>query len=139
MAECRDSGTPKMQDAAGASPTFPTTPLSTFTSNGKDLTIELRTAPEQPIHVGPDGEGQLRITDTSTGAAVDGLEIAVTTLMPVMGHTCSPVPVKVEAQGQGLYVMTPFLASMKGACEIKLTLSGSRSGRAVSPTFDVPQ
>jgi hypothetical protein len=137
IAQCRDAGTKK--DAGAVPSSFPTAPLLTFASDGKDLTIELRTAPDQPIHVGPDGEGQLRVTDTSTGAPVDGLVIAVTTFMPVMQHSCSPVPVKVEAQGHGVYLMTPFLASMKGACEIKLAISGSKSEHAVSPTFDVTQ
>jgi hypothetical protein len=135
-ASCRDGG--MKRDAGGGTPIFPVSALSTFTSDGKDLSIELRTAPEQPIHVGPDGQGQLRITEASTGAPVDGLEIAVKTWMPVMGHTCSPVPVKVEPQGQGVYLLTPLLASMKGACELQLTFSGPKSEQAVSPTFDVP-
>jgi hypothetical protein len=137
FALCKDGGT--KPDASNAPVTFPVSPLSTFASDGKDLTIELRTAPEQPIHVGPDGEGQLRITDTSTGAIVDGLTIAVTTWMPVMGHECSPVPVRVEPKGQGIYLLTPLLASMKGACEIKLAFSGTKTEHAVSPTFDVTQ
>jgi hypothetical protein len=131
-----DSGSPNTR-GDGQAFQFPISPLSTFTSDGKDLDIELRTAPDQPIHVGPDGEGQLRIT--SSGSPVDGLQISVTTWMPVMGHTCSPVPVKVEPQGQGVYLLTPLLASMKGACEIKLTFSGPKSGHAVSPTFDITQ
>jgi hypothetical protein len=70
---------------------------------------------------------------------VDGLEIAVSTWMPVMGHGCSAVPIKVEPRGGGIYLLTPFLASMKGACEIKLTFSGARTDKAVSPTFDITQ
>jgi len=137
FAMCKDGGT--KTDASNAPVTFPVAPLSTFTSDGKDLTIELRTAPDQPIHVGPVGDGQLRITDVSTGAPVDGLTIAATTWMPVMGHVCSPVPVKVQPQGQGVYLLAPLLASMKGACEVKLAFSGSKSEHAVSPTFDVTQ
>src|SRR5258706_10218066 len=48
--------------AEGGPLTFPASALSTFMSDGGDLSIELRTAPYQPIHVGPEGEGQLRIT-----------------------------------------------------------------------------
>lgn len=136
FASCRDGGK-KSVDAGSGVASFLGAALSTFTSNGKDLSIELRTAP-QPIHVGPDGQGQLRISDSSTGAPIDGLEITVNTWMPVMGHTCSAVPIKVQPQGQGAYLLTPLLASMKGACELKLTFAGSRSGQAVSPTFDVP-
>jgi hypothetical protein len=137
FAMCRDGG--MKTDAGESPPKFPVAPLSTFTSDGKDLDIELRTAPEQPIHVGPGSEGELRITDATTGDPIDGLEIAVTTWMPVMGHACSPVPVKVEPQGQGTYLLTPLLASMKGACELRLTFSGSKLGHAVSPTFEVTQ
>lgn len=134
FAACRDGG------AGDAGPlTFPTTPLTTFTSDGKDLAIELRTAPQQPVVVGPTGEGQLRISDVSTGAPVDGLQIAVTTWMPVMGHPCSPVAISVSPQGGGVYLLTPFLASMKGACEVKLTFSGEKSEHAVSPTFDITE
>ena len=131
FAACRDGG------GTDAGPvTFPVAPLSTFVSDGKDLHIELRTAPEQPIAVGPVGEGELRVSDVSSGAPVDGLTIAVATWMP-MGHPCSPVDVRVEPQGGGVYRLTPFLASMKGACEVKLTFSGEKSERAVSPTFDI--
>jgi hypothetical protein len=137
FAMCRDGGAPV--DAGGGSTGFPASPLSTFTSEGKDLTIELRTAPFQPIHVGPGSEAQLRITDATTGAPVDGLGIAVSTTMLVMGHPCSQVPIKVEPQSEGVYVLTPFLASMKGSCEIKLTFSGPRTGHAVSPAFDITQ
>ena len=131
-----DAGNPAFERDAAAMQ-FPTSPLSTFMSDGKDLQIELRTAPDQPVHVGPDGEGQLRIT--SSGSPVDGLEITATTWMPVMGHACSPVPVKVQPQGRGIYLLTPLLASMTGACEVKLTFSGSKSEHAVSPTFDITQ
>ncbi|HEX7672228.1 MAG TPA: FixH family protein [Polyangiaceae bacterium] len=136
FASCRDGGK-KTVDAGSGAASFLGAALSTFMSDAKDLSIELRTSP-QPIHVGPEGQGQLRISDPSTGAPVDGLEITVKTWMPVMGHTCSPVPVKVEPQGQGVYLLNPLLASMKGACELKLTFAGTRSGQAVSPTFDVP-
>jgi len=132
LAECRDGG------ASDAGPlTFPVTPLSVFTSDGKDLEIELRTAPEQPIVTGPTGEAELRISDASTGAPVDGLKLVATTWMPIMTMPCSPVPIEVVPQGSGVYLLTPFLASMTGACELKLAFSGERSEHAVSPTFEI--
>jgi hypothetical protein len=144
-AECLDGGGTAETDASGGSATdakilsFPTSPLSTFTSKSGALAIELRTAPDQPMHVGPGSQGQLRVTDATTGAPVDGLQIAVTPWMPVMGHKCSPVPVGVEAEGGGIYVLTPLLASMTGLCELQLKFSGARTDQAVSPTFDISQ
>jgi len=133
FAVCKDGGVP---DAGPL--VFPAAPLSTFMSDGKDLQIELRTAPEQPIVTGPVGEGQLTISNVSDGSPADGLDIAVATWMPVMGHPCSPVPIKVEPQGGGVYLLSPFVVSMAGACEVKLTFSGEKSEHAVSPTFDIP-
>ncbi len=130
-------------DGSTGSP-FPSAPLSTFMTPSKDLRIELRTAPLQPIHVGPDGEGELRVFDAASGDPVDGLRIAVTSWMPVMGHKCSELPIKVKPEGQGAYLLTPLVGSMKGKCELELTLSmplpdgGKAEPTAVvSPTFDV--
>jgi hypothetical protein len=146
-AQCRDGGastttgtqtnTSTNTQTNTSSGTFPSSPLSSFASDGKSLNIELRTAPDQPIDVGPGSEGQLKITDASTGAPVDGLEIAVASWMPLMKHACSPQQVKVEAQGQGIYHLTQVSASMKGACEFKLTISGTVTDTAVTPTFDI--
>lgn len=135
---CSDGGNQPADGGPGGF-TFPADPLSTFMSESKALKIELRTAPDQPIHVGPGSAGQLTITDASTGAPVDGLDISVATWMPVMRHSCSPVPVKVVAMGQGSYLLTQVTASMKGACQFKLTFSGSMSDKADSPTFDITQ
>lgn len=134
FAACKDGG------VADAGPlVFPSEPLSTFTSDGKDLRIELRTAPEQPIVTGPVGEAELTISNVSDGSPADGLDIAVATWMPVMGHPCSPVTIKVEPKGNGVYLLSPFLVSMPGACEVKLTFSGEKSEHAVSPTFEIPR
>jgi hypothetical protein len=133
-AECRDGG---MKTTSSGMLTFPSSPLSSFASDSKALNIELRTAPDQPIDVGPGSEAQLKITDGSTGAPVDGLHITVASWMPLMKHACSPQQVKVEEQGQGVYHLTQVSASMKGACEFKLTISGTVSDTAVSPTFDI--
>lgn len=134
FALCGDAG-----GDASSQLTFPAAPLSTFQSSTGDLQFELRTAPYQPLHVGPVGEGQLRVSDVGTGAPVDGLVISVKTWMPVMGHACSPVAVNTEPQGQGVYLLTPLLVSMTSPCELQLTFAGSRSGSAVSPTFAVTQ
>jgi hypothetical protein len=131
-------------NSADAAASFPGAPLSTFTTAARDLKIELRMSPVQPVHVGPGGVGELRVFDTSTGAPVDGLSIAATCQMPVMGHRCSPVPIQVEPKGHGVYVLTPFGTSMPGVAQVELILSRplpdggqGRAESAVSPTFDV--
>jgi len=125
---------------------FPSEALSTFMTPDDALKMELRTSPAQPIHVGPDNEGELRVFDGATGAKVDGLSIGVTTWMPVMGHKCSAVPVRVKPSGGGAYLLTPLVASMPGACELKISVSmplpdggKGKSVAVVSPTFDVTQ
>jgi|SRR5882672_7911076 len=125
---------------------FPSEALSTFMTPDDALKIELRTSPAQPIYVGPDNEGELRISDSATGDPVDGLSIGVSTWMPVMGHKCAEVPVHVKALGGGAYLLTPLVASMPGKCELKLSISmplpdggKGKSVAVVSPTFDVTE
>ena len=130
----------------GVAAGFPKDALSTFRTPDNTLSVELRTSPEQPIHVGPDNEAQLRITNVSSGEPVDGLTLKVTTWMPVMRHKCSQVPVGVKAMGNGEYILTPLVASMTGKCELQISLSlplpdggTSASVELTSPTFDVGQ
>jgi hypothetical protein len=132
--------------ASGAASTFPKGPLSTFMTPDKMLQIELRTLPRQPIQVGPNNQGELHVTDAATGADLDGLAVTVTDYMPVMHHKCSEAPIKVKAQGNGLYLLTPLVASMPGDCELNITVSmpapDGGKGAAVSvtsPTFNVTQ
>jgi hypothetical protein len=141
------SGGVSASDAGGGAPAekFPSEALSTFGTPDDALKIELRTSPAQ-VHVGPDNEGELRISDSATGDPVDGLSIGVSTWMPVMGHKCAEVPVHVKAQGGGAYLLTPLVASMPGKCELKLSISmplpdggKGKSVAVVSPTFDVIQ
>jgi hypothetical protein len=56
-------GAPARDAGGGGAPAakFPSKALSTFMTPDDALTIELRTTPAQPIHVGPDNEGELRI------------------------------------------------------------------------------
>jgi hypothetical protein len=133
-AACVDGGS---AEAGAPGVSFPATALSTFEDAKSTLQIELRTAPQQPIQVGPEGAGQLTIHDAATGAPVDGLEISVSTYMPVMQHSCSAVSVKVVPQGEGVYLMSPLLASMKGDCELRLSITGARTLSVTSPTFEI--
>ncbi len=139
-----DAGTADAGAQVPAGPTFPATALSTFSTTAKDLTIALRTSPQQPPLVGPGSSAQFTITDAN-GAPVDGLQISIATYMPVMGHACTPVSIKVTGEGNGLYVASPIDPSMPGACELILTLSrpvadgGKLTDKATSPRFTVAQ
>ena len=140
-----ENGAAPASDGAASAPTFPADPLSKFDSPDGALHMELRTLPDQPIHVGPDNEGQLVAKDAS-GEPVDGLSISVTTWMPVMKHTCSAAPVHVKPQGNGVYLLTPLVASMPGKCELKLSIAAplpdggkGPTTSVVTPTFEVAQ
>ena len=108
--------------------------------------VELRTSPTQPPLVGPGSSGQLRITDSKTGAPVDGLTVSITTWMPVMDHECTAARIDVKPQGNGVYLATPFEPSMPGDCEwlLKISMTGADGGVIVdkartSPRFTVAQ
>jgi hypothetical protein len=125
---------------------FPKNALSTFMTPDKSLKVELRTSPDQPIHVGPNNAGDLRISDASSGKGVDGITITVKTWMPVMRHACSAVPVKVKSLGDGEYLLDPLVATMPGKCELQMTftvpLPDGGPGEKIdvtSPAFDIPQ
>jgi hypothetical protein len=133
-------------DGAAPGPAFPSEALSSFKTPDDAFRVELRTLPAQPIHVGPDNQGELRFFDATSGEPVDGLVVKVTTWMPVMKHKCSEAPVHVKPQGNGVYLLTPLVASMPGKCELQLSVTapladGGRgpSMSVVSPTFDVEQ
>ena len=124
---------------------FRVSPLSTFSTTSNDLTLELRTSPTQPPLVGPGSSGQLRVTDSATGARVDGLTISITTWMPVMGHECTAARIDVKPQGNGVYLASPFEPSMPGDCEwiLKISSTGPEGGviadKATTPRFTVAQ
>jgi hypothetical protein len=131
-------------DSSNADGGFPSTALSTFSSASKNLSIELRTLPEQPPHLGP-GKSEFRIVDAATGEAADGLTISVATWMPVMGHECSATNPKVKGVGNGVYVASPVDPSMPGDCQLILSIAspladgGVRKDKATSPRFTVVQ
>jgi hypothetical protein len=121
-------------------------PLSTFTTPDGQFQIELRTAPEQPLHIGPASSAELHVMAIGSGQPADDLAISVTTWMPVMGHACAQKPVKVSAIGDGNYVLAPIAASMDGKCELILsigvpTADGGESPafRVATPTFVIPK
>ncbi len=115
-------------------PTFPTTALSTTKSEGGKLQIAIRGAPYQPLVAGLDCL-QLVVTDSSTGAPVDGLSVTMTPWMPAMGHGADTTPV-VTALGQGRYVLTDVSLFMPGEWQLRTQFSGPVED-SVEPTFSV--
>jgi hypothetical protein len=70
------------------------------------------------------------------GALVDGLDIAATPWMPVMGHGAPVMPVA-SADGEGKYALRNVSMYMPGLWELRTTFSGIVMDTA-TPVFDVP-
>jgi hypothetical protein len=117
----------------GAS-SFPAAPFMTTQSDSGSLTIELRTAPEQPPARGI-ARVELVVTDAQ-GERQDGLDVASTLWMPAMGHGSSVQPT-VSAQGKGTYVLDSVYLYMPGLWELRTAFSGSVVDQA-TPQFEVP-
>jgi hypothetical protein len=113
---------------------FPAAALSTLPSANGALTIEVRTAPEQPPSRGPSSV-DYRITGQG-GTPVDGLTIGVVPWMPAMGHGASVVP-SVAPMGGGRYVISDVELFMPGQWELRTTFSGPAQD-SVTPSFDIP-
>jgi hypothetical protein len=94
----------------------------------------VRTSPEPPAHGNLSAE--LTITDMTTGAPEDGLDLSIVPWMPSMGHGTSVVPV-VTAAGNGKYVVTQLVLFMAGHWELRTAMSGAVSDSAV-PALDLP-
>ena len=118
-------------DASNA--TFPAASYVTLASDSGNLTIEVRTAPEQPFHVGG-GAVQYRVTDAQ-GVPVDGLLFDVTPWMPAMGHGASVKPSAAPAGG-GAYVVRDVSLYMAGQWELRTVVSGAAAD-SVTPSIEV--
>jgi hypothetical protein len=123
-----------VEPAGGEATSFPAKPLTTLHSDASALTIEVRTAPEQPP-----GRGvvsvEYRVTDKD-GAPVDGLTLEVVPWMPDMGHGSSVKPI-VTAEGGGRYVVSNVQLFMPGRWELRTTTFGPVEDRA-TPSFQIP-
>jgi hypothetical protein len=113
---------------------FTGAPLLTSKSAAGALSLDVRTSPQPPIQ-GLQA-AQLVITDSATGAPVDGLSIAVVPWMPAMGHGTSLVPT-VSAQGKGVYEIDQLSLFMGGEWELRLAITGPYVDTA-NPAFNVP-
>ncbi len=111
----------------GEEATFPAEPLATVETEQGGLSIEVRTAPEQPptrglvdvelVVTGPDGK------------PVDGLDLAVQPWMPQMGHGASTKP-SIEAKGSGHYVVSDVAFFMPGNWELRTSIAGAKNDSA---------
>jgi YtkA-like len=113
---------------------FPAEPHSVLQSNEGRLTIEVRTGPSQPPGRGKT-DVQFVVRDAD-GSLVDGLAIAATPWMPIMGHG-TPVKPEVSQEGTGTYALRNVSMYMPGLWELRTTFSGVVMDKA-APAFDVP-
>jgi hypothetical protein len=121
-------------ESSGSPPTFPEGALTTLHSDQGALTVEVRTAPDQPPSRGVISV-EYRITGAD-GRPVDGLTLSPVPWMPVMGHGSSVVPV-VTPEGGGRYTISNVELFMPGAWELRTTISGAAEDRA-TPAFEIP-
>jgi YtkA-like len=114
---------------------FPAAALMTLPSNSGKLSIEVRTAPQQPPSRG-DGSVELVIRDATTGSLETGLSLSVTPWMPAMGHGAS-VPPSVAETTPGIYVVSNVSFFMPGTWELRTTISNALTDY-VAPSFQIP-
>ena len=102
-------------------PAFPEAPLTTLTSDVGRLRIDLRTSPNQPPVAGLDAV-EIVVTDATSGAPVDGLDVTLTPWMPAMGHGASVTPL-LTPMGSGHYRFTDVSLFMPGEWQLRTNFS----------------
>src|SRR5262245_33423403 len=100
---------------------FPAGPFKTMKSDHGELTIEIRTAPEQPPGRGLSSV-EYRITGED-GLPRDELALSVVPWMPAMGHGASTTPI-ITAKGGGRYVASEVSMFMPGRWDLRTTIAG---------------
>jgi hypothetical protein len=118
---------------ASASGDFPAMAYAAVASETGELSIEVRTSPEQPLDRGV-ATVLFTIKDRE-GVPVEGLQIAVTPWMPAMAHGSSLRPT-VSAQSGGRYVIGNLGLYMPGQWQLRTSIAGAREDRA-TPTIEV--
>jgi YtkA-like len=116
-----------------SNPTFPLASYLILTSDSGNLTVELRTSPDQPFQVGG-GSVQYLVRDRQ-GLPVDGLAFNVTPWMPAMGHGASVKPTWAPSGG-GTYVISGVSLYMAGLWELRTSISGAVSD-SLAPSVEV--
>ena len=122
------------EGTCSASSTFAAAPLATIAGDKGKLQVAIHTTPNQSL-IAADQCLELVVTDTSSGASVDGLTVTMTPWMPAMGHGASVTPT-VSALGAGRYVFTNVSLFMPGEWELRTQFSGELTD-SVEPTFYV--
>jgi hypothetical protein len=110
---------------------FPKDALVTVTSKQGKLRLATWTSPEQPPSRGT-LRVRLLITDTTSGANVAGLKLAMSPEMPSMGHGTPVIP-KIEDSGEGVYLASDVNLFMAGRWDLRVTIAGSVTDEAVIP------
>lgn len=122
-----------MGNGSGGSATFSATPIQTVRSDSGALSVAVYPeAGKLPAR----GVNAFRYVITnSTGAPVEGVQVAIAPWMPFMGHGSSVTPT-VAAAGQGAYVVTNVYFPMAGRWDLMSTFSGAVTD-AAKPFFDI--
>lgn len=118
---------------SGADAGFPSAALTSQASDGAKYALELRTSEQPPSHGVFSGE--ITVTDATTHAPSDGLDLAVLPWMPAMGHGSSVKPT-VTAEGSGRYRVDDLALFMPGRWELRTTITGAAADTATL-SFDV--
>jgi len=112
---------------------FAPSALTTVSSAGGALQLEVRTAPQPPVR--GINSAQLTVTDAH-GAPATGLTLSVTPWMPDMGHGASVQPT-VQDVGGGVYTLGCLDLVMPGTWQLRATFSGTVNDSATA-TLQVP-
>jgi hypothetical protein len=121
-------------DPAASSTSFPDQALTTLSSAGSALQVEVRTAPYQPPERGVISV-QYRVT-RSDGTPATGLTVGLVPWMPDMGHGASVVPTVADV-ADGWYVASDVEVFMPGKWELRTTFSGPIQDSA-TPVLQIP-
>lgn len=120
--------------AASDLQSFPAESLLSLTSDSGQLSISVRSAPDQPPTRG-NVSLELSISDAITGEAQSGLELKAVPWMPAMGHGTSIQPTISEVS-PGTYQLRNLVLFMPGTWQIRTELAGLAIDH-VTPTFEI--
>ncbi len=108
---------------------FGSTPVASMTTVSGNVHVDVFAAPDPFVR----GESSIRLvlTSVASGAAIDGVSIAMQPFMPSMTHGASTQPT-FAGSGGGVYVAHDLVMIMAGTWELRTTLSGAISDSFVA-------
>jgi YtkA-like len=121
----------------GGAPDFSGAPVAVLTTNEGSFRLEIRTELEQPPARGSNTL-ELRITEVSSAAPADALDIVVVPWMPVMGHGASVTPTVKHGDAPGSYVVVGVNLFMPGTWELRTTLARGTTVEHATRSFQIP-